>query len=50
MRIYSGVFDFNKASQHVLEKAGFQLDCILEKAVIKNGIICDEYMYSMVKE
>lgn len=50
MRIYSGVFEYNKASQRVLEKAGFNLDCILEKAVIKNGIICDEFRYSILKK
>ncbi len=43
IRIYSGVFDFNKASQRVLEKAGFTLECIVEKAVIKNENVCDEY-------
>lgn len=49
VRIFSGVFDFNKASQRVLEKTGFKLDCIFEKAVIKNGIICNEYRYSIIK-
>ncbi len=50
IRLYSGVFDFNKASQRVLEKAGFKLDCILEKAIIKNDVICDEYRYSIVRK
>lgn len=50
IRLFSGVFDFNKASQCVLEKAGFKLDCILEKAVIKNEIICNEYRYSILKK
>lgn len=50
IRIYSGVFEYNKASQRVLEKAGFKLDGILEKAVIKNDMICDEYRYSIVKK
>ena len=46
VRIYSGVFDFNKASQRVLEKSGFKMEGIFEKAVIKNGQICDEYRYA----
>ncbi|MBE0650417.1 MAG: GNAT family N-acetyltransferase [Bacteroidales bacterium] len=50
LRIYAGVFDYNKASQKVLEKAGFKLDCIMEKAIIKNDVICDEYRYSIVKK
>ena len=49
VRIYAGVFDFNKPSQRVMEKAGFKLDCILEKAVFKNGKISDEYRYSKIK-
>jgi [ribosomal protein S5]-alanine N-acetyltransferase len=50
IRVFSAVFDFNKASQRVLQKAGFKLDCIFEKAVIKNDVICDEYRYSIVKK
>lgn len=46
IRIYSGVFDFNKASQRVMEKAGFKLECISEKSIIKNGMICNEYRYA----
>jgi RimJ/RimL family protein N-acetyltransferase len=49
IRIYSGVFDFNKASQRVLVKAGFKLECIVEKSVIKNDIICDEHRYGLIK-
>jgi [ribosomal protein S5]-alanine N-acetyltransferase len=48
VRIYSGVFDFNKASQRVMEKAGYKLEAIFERSVIKNGIICDEYRYAKI--
>jgi len=48
VRIYTGVFDFNRASQRVLEKAGFKLECISEKALIKNDRICDEYKYALI--
>lgn len=47
-RIYANVFDFNKASQRVLEKAGFELECISKKAAVKNGVICSEYKYSII--
>jgi [ribosomal protein S5]-alanine N-acetyltransferase len=50
VRIHAGVFDFNKASQRVLEKAGFELECIAEKSVYKNGFICDEYRYKLISK
>ncbi|MEK7720666.1 MAG: GNAT family protein [Bacteroidota bacterium] len=46
VRIYSGVFEFNSASQRVLEKSGFKLEGISEKSVIKNGEILNEYKYA----
>ncbi len=46
VRIYSGVFDFNHASQRVLEKCGFEREAVLRNAVIKNGQICDEIRYA----
>ena len=46
-RIFTGVFDFNKASMRVLEKAGFELEGICKKSVLKNGVIRDEYMYAI---
>lgn len=50
VRIYTGVFDFNKASQKVLEKAGYKLEYISEKSVFKNNKICDEYRYSIINK
>ena len=49
VRIYSGVFDFNVPSRKVLEKAGFKLEGIFEKSIIKNGEIRDEYRYAKLK-
>ena len=49
IRIYSGVFDFNDASKKVLEKAGYTLECIAKKAIIKNGKVCDGHRYAYVK-
>jgi RimJ/RimL family protein N-acetyltransferase len=50
IRIYAGVFDYNKASQRVLEKASYKLDCVLEKSIIKNRNLYNEYRYGIVNE
>jgi len=50
IRIFTGVIDRNIASQKVLEKVGFKLECISKKAIVKNNIICNEYKYSLLKE
>ncbi|MCU0334760.1 MAG: GNAT family N-acetyltransferase [Chitinophagaceae bacterium] len=49
VRLQSGVFHFNPASMRVLEKNGFQLDCIARCAVTKNGRIGHEHRYSLLK-
>ena len=48
VRIYSGVFEFNRPSQRVLEKCGFELEAVLKSAVCKKGRIYDEYRYARV--
>lgn len=45
IRIYAEVFGHNKASMKVLEKNGFHLEGIREKAVIKNNVIMDDYVW-----
>lgn len=45
IRIYAEVFGHNIASMKVLEKNGFHLEGIREKAVIKNNVIMDDYMW-----
>lgn len=49
IRVYAAVFDFNTASKKALEKAGFTLEAVFEKAVIKNGNIYDEHRYALLK-
>lgn len=44
-RIYAEVFEGNKASMRVLEKNGFELECIRKKAVIKNDLLIDDYVW-----
>ncbi len=50
IRIFAGIFETNKASMHVLEKNGFVLECIKRKAVIKDNIILDEYLYAKLND
>ena len=49
IRIYAGVFDYNKASMRVLEKAGFHKEAIHRKAIVKNGRIINEHLFSILK-
>ncbi len=49
IRIYADVFDFNKASMRVLERNGYVKEGVFKKAVIKNGVICDDHHYAIVK-
>lgn len=49
IKIFSGVFSFNTASQRVLEKCGFEREAVLKSSVIKNGKIYDEYRYAKIQ-
>lgn len=48
-RIFARPFGRNLASRRVLEKAGFKLEAKLEKTIIKNGVIEDEYIFAIRK-
>jgi len=48
VRIYSGIFEFNRPSQRVLEKCGFRKEAVLRSAVCKKGVIYDEIRYAKV--
>lgn len=49
VRIFARPFATNKGSQHVLEKAGMQLEARLKKALFKNGEYIDELIFSIIK-
>jgi RimJ/RimL family protein N-acetyltransferase len=49
VRIHTGVFEFNTASQKVLEKCGFQKEGVFKKAICKNDIMYDEIRFALVK-
>lgn len=48
IRIHTGVFEYNNASQRVLEKCGFTKDGIFRKSVFKQNRIWDEVRYSKI--
>ncbi|MDR0384954.1 MAG: GNAT family N-acetyltransferase, partial [Prevotellaceae bacterium] len=48
-KIYAPVFDFNIASQRVLQKAGFEREAVLKQAAVKNGKIIDLHYHSLLK-
>jgi ribosomal-protein-alanine N-acetyltransferase len=50
VRIFAGVFEWNRASMKVLEKSGYHLEARLRKHVTKNGKSVDEVLYSVVRE
>lgn len=50
LRIHTGIFEFNKASQRVLEKCGYIKEGIFRKSVCKNNKMYDEIRYAKIKE
>lgn len=48
-RIFAKPFHTNVASRRVLEKSGFKLETIFEKAIYKNEEYLDEYVYAIRK-
>jgi ribosomal-protein-alanine N-acetyltransferase len=50
VRIYAEPFSDNQGSRRALEKAGFKLEATLKNYVIKNGIVKDSCIYSVLKE
>ena len=50
VRVYAETFGDNIRSRRALEKAGFSLEATLRSYVIKNGIIKDGCIYSVLKE
>jgi [ribosomal protein S5]-alanine N-acetyltransferase len=50
VRVYAEPFADNIGSRKSLEKAGFTLEATLKSNVIKNGVIKDSCIYSVLKE
>jgi len=50
VRVYAEPFADNEGSKRALEKAGFRCEAVFKNYVIKNGIIKDSCIYSVLKE
>lgn len=50
IRLFAEPFANNEASCRILEKTGFQYEGTLRKNAVKNGVILDMKMYSIIKE
>lgn len=50
VRIHSGVYEHNLASQRVLEKCGFIKEGVFQKAVFKHEQYLDEVRYARIRE
>jgi RimJ/RimL family protein N-acetyltransferase len=49
-RIHTGVFEYNTASQRVMEKCGFSKEGVFKNAVYKAGALWDEVRYAKINE
>ncbi|MFT5885114.1 MAG: ribosomal-protein-alanine N-acetyltransferase [Arcticibacterium sp.] len=48
-RIFSSVFEYNKASIRVLEKSGFEKEGVFRKAIFKKGRLWDEHKFAKLR-
>jgi [ribosomal protein S5]-alanine N-acetyltransferase len=48
-RIHTGVYEYNPASQRVLEKCGFVREGIFRKSIYKDGELWDEIRYAILR-
>ncbi len=48
LRVFAGVFAGNMASMKVFEKAGYKSEAIIKSSIIKNGVVLDEHVYSIL--
>ncbi len=49
-RLFAHVFEWNRASARVLEKAGYDLEGRLQKSVTKDGKTIDQLMYAAIRD
>jgi len=48
-RLYASVFEWNRASCRVLEKAGYSREGILKRSAIKDGRTIDQFLYAIIR-
>lgn len=49
VRLEASVLDWNPASRRVLEKAGYSLEARRRQRIFKDGVICDDWLYSLLR-
>ncbi len=49
LRLYALVFEWNRGSCRVLEKAGYTLEARLRRAVVKDGHVLDQFVYAALR-
>ncbi|EXF83890.1 acetyltransferase [Colletotrichum fioriniae PJ7] len=49
-RVWAGVFEANKGSQKVLEKSGFVFEGRARRAVVRDEVVMDELLYSVIRD
>ncbi|GAB1473766.1 GNAT family N-acetyltransferase [Bacteroidota bacterium] len=49
-RIHTGIFEYNTASQRVLEKCGFRQEGVFVNSVFKQGRLWNEIRYALLKD
>lgn len=50
LRVFASIYEYNAPSMRVLEKNGFTREAIHKKAVMKEGRLLDEHLYTLLKE
>ncbi|HDD55071.1 MAG: GNAT family N-acetyltransferase [Chloroflexota bacterium] len=50
LRIFAEPFASNLASRRVLERAGFSLEGVMKKSVIKDGSVQDQALYALIQD
>ena len=46
LRVFAYVFGENPASMRVLEKAGFEREAVMRRAIVKGGRVMDQMLYA----
>jgi RimJ/RimL family protein N-acetyltransferase len=48
-RVFAMAFVHNAASIRVLEKAGFERECVMRRSAIKNSVVLDQILFAKVR-
>jgi len=48
LRIEAVVFEWNPASARILEKSGYQLEGVMRRSAVKDGVVIDRSLYSYI--